>query len=55
VVKGVDIQARTEGKGLRGNFSITESAQRNYEIKLKLVDLTSEEKNLELEKIRLSF
>jgi autotransporter translocation and assembly factor TamB len=55
VVKGVDIQARTEGKGLRGNFSITESAQRYYEIKLKLVDLTSEEKNLEIEKIRLSF
>ena len=55
VFKVVDIQARTEGKGLIGNLSITESARRNYEIKLKLADLTSEEKNLEIEKIRLSF
>ena len=54
-IKSIDLRAKSEGKGLRGNLSIVQDAQRNCEINLKLADLTSEEKNLEIEKIRLSF
>ncbi len=53
-IKSIELQSKSEGKGLRGNISILEDAQRNYQIKLKLADLTSKEKTLEIEKIKLS-
>src|SRR3990172_7861830 len=54
-IKSIDLQAKNEGKGVRGDLLIVQDARRNYEINLKLADLTSEEKNLEIEKIRLNF
>src|SRR3989304_5453880 len=54
-IKRIDLQAKNEGKGVRGDLLIVQDARRNYEINLKLADLTSEEKNLEIEKIRLNF
>jgi autotransporter translocation and assembly factor TamB len=54
-IKNIDLQAKNEGKGLRGDLSIVQDAQRNYQINLKLADLTSKEKKLQIEKIRLSF
>lgn len=52
-IKSIDLQAKSEGKGIRGNLSIVQDAKRNYEIKLKVTDLTSKEKNLAIEKIKL--
>ncbi len=53
-IKSIDLQAKSEGKGIRGNLSVVQDAQRNCQIKLKLTDLTSNEKNMEIEKIKLS-
>lgn len=53
-VKSIDLEAINEDKGLRGNFFIIEDPQRSYEIKLKLVDLKSQEKNIRLEKVKLN-
>jgi translocation and assembly module TamB len=53
-VQSIDLGASSEGKGLRGNFSILEDPQRSYEVELRLADLKSREKNLELQKIRLN-
>ncbi|MGH7909012.1 MAG: translocation/assembly module TamB domain-containing protein, partial [Thermodesulfobacteriota bacterium] len=53
-IKSIDLQAKSKGKGLRGNLSIVQDSRRNYQINLKLADLTSKEKNLGIEKIKLS-
>lgn len=53
-VKSIDLEARNEDKGLRGNFFILEDPQRSYEIKLKLIDLKSQEKDIKLEKVKLN-
>jgi translocation and assembly module TamB len=53
-IQSVDLRAVSEGRGVKGNFSILEDSQRTYEIQLKLGDLKSRDKNIELEKIRLN-
>ncbi|MBI2486965.1 MAG: translocation/assembly module TamB domain-containing protein [Deltaproteobacteria bacterium] len=53
-IKSVDLKARSEGKGLRGEASIVEDSKRSYEIELKLADLQSKEKDLEVSKLKLN-
>ncbi|MER3446267.1 MAG: hypothetical protein C4291_05220 [Candidatus Dadabacteria bacterium] len=53
-IKSIDLEARNEDKGIRGGFFIVEDTQRSYEIKLKLVDLKSQEKDIKLEKVKLN-
>jgi translocation and assembly module TamB len=53
-IQSVDLRASSEGKGLRGNFSILEDSQRSYEVELRLADLKSREKSIELNRVRLN-
>jgi translocation and assembly module TamB len=53
-IQSVDFRVAGEGKGLRGNFSILEDPQRSYEVELRLADLKSREKSIELNRVRLN-
>ncbi|HEY7534430.1 MAG TPA: hypothetical protein VH878_00610, partial [Thermodesulfobacteriota bacterium] len=53
-IKSIDIRAKSDGKGLRGNLSILQDVKSNCQINLRLADLTAKEKNLDIEKIKLN-
>lgn len=51
-IENLNIQAKSEGKGVRGNIAILENPERSYKIELKLADLKSREKGIELNKVK---
>ncbi len=53
-IKSIDLEARNEDKGIRGDFFIVEDPQRSYEIKLRLADLRGREKSIRLSKVKLN-
>ncbi len=52
-IESARLEVRSLGKGLSGVVSIKEDDQRAYNLELKIADLTSEEKKLEVSKLKL--